>query len=165
MRGEGGGGVSFSVSLKESGGREIMRAREQTVQSQRAHSLTHIGYVQCICVHLSGRKMGKKTEIILCMQEFSSGSIHTASMYLCQSTATAASVSPPDQISPLAGLTEINLIFHLPVKSVVIKICRRIQSDCSCRTQSIKYSYNTDCTNHGISNCRELLQLFGALKQ
>lgn len=27
---EGGGGVSFSVSLKESGGREIMQVREHT---------------------------------------------------------------------------------------------------------------------------------------
>lgn len=29
---EGGGGVGFSVSLKESGGREIMPAREQTAE-------------------------------------------------------------------------------------------------------------------------------------
>lgn len=45
---EGGGGVSFSVSLKREwgkGGREIMQAREQTVESHRAYSLTHIAYV------------------------------------------------------------------------------------------------------------------------
>lgn len=45
---EGGGGVSVSVSLKREwgkGGWEIMRAREQTVGSHRAHSLTHVAYV------------------------------------------------------------------------------------------------------------------------
>lgn len=45
---EGGGSVSVSVSLKREwgkGGWEIMRAREQTVGSHRAHSLTHVAYV------------------------------------------------------------------------------------------------------------------------
>lgn len=44
---EGGGGVSFSVSLKREwgkGGSRIMQAREQTVESHTAYSLTHTAY-------------------------------------------------------------------------------------------------------------------------
>lgn len=60
---EGGGGVSFSVSLKREwgkGGREIMRVREQTLKSQSiltdSYSLCILYVHMCVCV------CGRKTE-------------------------------------------------------------------------------------------------------